>query len=190
MDSVIWHERKALYPLKKKQLSVIFNSFQHWTITLYFHMNFISKLRVFLTNKRLQNRHRVPRCRMPVLQNFLLMKVVARMDRDSSLLLLSIAVHCWVQTLSIFGYSVQFCVRSGRFGKKILNTLYFFCLVFFLFVHTYEWFIYVLQFVLNKFIEKCKRQSLLKWKVSVNLNLCPFLRQPPINRIRTSSSTG
>ena len=24
MDSVIWHERKALYPLKKKQLSVVF----------------------------------------------------------------------------------------------------------------------------------------------------------------------
>ena len=113
-------------------------------------------------------------------KTFCLCKVVARMDRDSSLHLLSIAVHCWVQTLSIFGYSVQFCVRSGRFGKKILNTLYFFCLVFFLFVHTYEWFIYVLQFVLNKFIEKCKRQSLLKWKVSVNLNLCPFLRQPPI----------
>ena len=134
-------ERPCIH-LKKKQLSVIFNSFQHWTITLYFHMNFISKLRVFLTNKRLQNRHRVPRCRMPVLQNFLLMKVVARMDRDSSLHLLSIAVHCWVQTLSIFGYSVQFCVRSGRFGKKILNTLYFF-LFSFLFVCAYLWMIYL-----------------------------------------------
>ena len=142
MDSVIWHERKALYPLKKKQLSVIFNSFQHWTITLYFHMNFISKLRVFLTNKRLQNRHRVPRCRMPVLQNFLLMggcrkngqRFKFTLTFHSCPLLSTDTVHFWVQCPVL--------CTLGSFRKKDIKHIILF-LFSFLFVCAYLWIIYL-----------------------------------------------
>jgi len=69
--------------------------------------------------------------------------------------------------------TVHCSVCSGHLEKYKFNTFFFLVLLcFFYFVQIPRWFIHALQFDLNKFIKKCKQQSLSKLKVSLNLNFC------------------